>query len=86
MSLFLENFVCTVNTRLLQLRVEKDSTANIQPNAKWPTMRVIGALISTISLLYSARGHVYSLMSRLEADENISVSHFSWASREVHYA
>lgn len=66
MSIFLENYVCTVNTGLLQLRVEKDSTANIQPNVKWPTMRVIGALISTIFLLYNARGYVYSLISRLE--------------------
>lgn len=40
----------------------KDSTANIQPNVKGPTMRVIGALISTISLPYNARGYVHSLI------------------------
>lgn len=76
MSLILENCVCTVNIGLLQLRVEKDSTANIQPNAKWPTMRVIGAVIGTIAPLYNARGCVYSLISRLHNEEHISVNHF----------
>lgn len=75
---------CTVNTGLLQLRVEKDSTANIQPNAKWPTMQVIGALISTISLLYNARGYVHSLISRLENEEHISVNHFGWCTSACH--
>ncbi len=41
-------------------------------------MRVIGALITTISLLCDATGYVYSLFSRLESEENVSVSHFGW--------
>lgn len=73
--------VCTVNTGLLQLRAEKDSTANIRPNATRPTMRVIRALISTIFLLFDASGCVYSLISRLESEGSISGNHFgiTWA-------